>query len=110
MAKYELYKDRAGEFRFRLKAPNGEIILSSEGYYQIGSCRRGIEAVKGNCSDDRRYRRLMSANAGHYFTLTSANNQVIARSQIYGSTYAVEKGIEAVKKHGENAQVMELLE
>ena len=41
--KFELYKDKAGEFRFRLKAGNGEIILASEGYKQKASAMNGTE-------------------------------------------------------------------
>ncbi len=44
--KFEIFKDNAGEFRFRLKAPNGEIIAASEGYTVKASCRDGIESVK----------------------------------------------------------------
>ena len=46
--KFEIYKDKREEFRFRLKAKNGEIILSSEGYKAKASCRNGIESVKKN--------------------------------------------------------------
>lgn len=46
--KYELYLDKAGEFRFRLKARNGEIIAVSEGYKKKASCVNGIESVKRN--------------------------------------------------------------
>ena len=46
--KYEIFQDRAGEFRFRLKARNGEIIAASEGYKKKSSCMNGIESVKRN--------------------------------------------------------------
>ena len=49
--KYELYKDKAGEFRFRLKAKNGEIIAASEGYVKKDSCKNGIESVRKNAPD-----------------------------------------------------------
>lgn len=48
-AKFEIYLDSQGEYRFRLKATNGEIIASGEGYTTMQSCRDGIEAVK-NCA------------------------------------------------------------
>lgn len=44
--KFEIYRDTAGEWRFRLKAPNGEIIAQGEGYQRRQGCERGIEAVK----------------------------------------------------------------
>lgn len=46
--KFELYVDKAGEFRFRLKAKNGEIIAASEGYTSKASCLNGIESVRRN--------------------------------------------------------------
>ena len=49
---FELYKDKAGEFRFRLRAKNGEPILASEGYTAKASCLGGVESVKKNASSD----------------------------------------------------------
>ena len=46
--KFEMYQDKAGEFRFRLKARNGEIIGTSEGYTAKAGCLNGIESVKKN--------------------------------------------------------------
>ena len=49
--KFEIYADKAGEFRFRLKATNGQIIAVSEGYKAMASCKNGIESVKKNAPD-----------------------------------------------------------
>ena len=49
--KFEIYTDKAGEFRFRLKATNGQIIAVSERYKAIASCLNGIESVKKNAVD-----------------------------------------------------------
>ncbi len=46
--KYQIYKDKVGEYRFRLKAPNGEIIAESEGYESKDGCLNGIEVVRGS--------------------------------------------------------------
>ena len=51
--KFEVYTDKAGEFRFRLKATNGQIIATSEGYTALKSCLNGIESVKKNAVDAR---------------------------------------------------------
>ena len=48
MAKFEVYKDKAGEFRFRYKASNGEIMFSSEGYKAKTSALDAIESIKKN--------------------------------------------------------------
>lgn len=49
--KFEVYTDKAGEYRFRLTAKNGEIIAVSEGYKTKDSCLNGIESVKNNAPD-----------------------------------------------------------
>ena len=49
--KFEVYADKAGEFRFRLKAGNGQIIATSEGYKSKSGCMNGIESVKKNAPD-----------------------------------------------------------
>ena len=49
--KFEVYADKAGEFRFRLKATNGQVIAVSEGYKAMASCLNGIESVKKNAVD-----------------------------------------------------------
>ncbi len=49
--KFEVYTDKKGEFRFRLKARNGQIIATSEGYVAKDSCMNGIESVRKNAED-----------------------------------------------------------
>ncbi len=46
--KFEVYLDKAGEYRFRLKATNGQIIAVGEGYKALAGCMNGIESVKKN--------------------------------------------------------------
>ena len=50
--KFEIYTDKAGELRFRLKAANGEIILASEGYSSMSGCKNGIESVRKNADSE----------------------------------------------------------
>ena len=49
--KFEMYTDKAGEFRFRLKATNGEVIAVSEGYKAVASCLNGIASVQKNAPE-----------------------------------------------------------
>jgi len=49
--KFEVYTDKAGEYRFRLKARNGEVIAVSEGYKKKASCLNGIESVRKNAPE-----------------------------------------------------------
>ena len=49
--KFEMYVDKKGEYRFRLKARNGEQIAASEGYTAKAGCKNGIESVRKNVVD-----------------------------------------------------------
>lgn len=49
--KFEIYTDKAGEFRFRLKATNGQVIATGEGYTTHANCIKGVESVKKNAVD-----------------------------------------------------------
>lgn len=48
MAKFEIYKDKRGEFRWRLRADNNQVIAAGEGYASKASCKNGIASVKKN--------------------------------------------------------------
>ncbi len=104
-AKFEVYQDKAGESRFRLKAGNGEIILSSEGYSSKSACLNGVESVKKNATDDSRYEKKESAGGKYSFTLKAANHQVIGTSQSYKTASGRDNGIESVKKNAPGARV-----
>lgn len=107
-AKFEIYVDKAGEFRFRLKAANGQNILASEGYKQRASAINGIQSVQTNAPDDNRYERKQTASGKHMFNLKAANGQVIGTSESYESSASREKGIESVKKNAPDAQVFDV--
>lgn len=49
--KFEVYEDKSGKFRFRLKAGNGEIIAMGEAYESKAGCLKGVESVKKNAPD-----------------------------------------------------------
>ena len=49
--KFEMYTDKAGEFRFRLKAKNGQIIATGEGYKAKSGCKNGIESIRKNAPE-----------------------------------------------------------
>ncbi|GLT13878.1 YegP family protein [Vibrio algivorus] len=103
--KFELYKDAAGEFRFRLKAGNGQNILASEGYTTKASCENGIDSVKANAPDDSKYERKETAARKYMFNLKAGNHQVIGTSQSYESTASRDNGIESVKTNAPTAPI-----
>ena len=106
--KFEIYKDKAGEFRFRLKASNGQNILASEGYKAKSGCENGIASVQKNAPDDARYERKETKSGKHMFNLKAGNNQVIGTSESYESTAARDNGIESVKKNVPEAKIEDL--
>ena len=96
--KYTKYKDSANQYRFNLKAENGEKILHSEGYVTSTSCDNGIDSVRKNSLIDSRYDRRDSTNGQLYFVLKASNGEIIGTSETYTSASARENGIEAVKR------------
>ena len=106
---FEVSQAKDGQYRFVLKAGNGEPILSSELYKAKASALVGIESVQKNCTDDSRYERLTAKNGKPYFNLKAANHQVIGTSLLYSSEQSREKGIESVKHNGVLTLIKEIL-
>ena len=102
-AKFVIKKSSDGQFRFNLKAGNGETILTSELYKAKASALNGIESIKKNAPLDGRYERKID-KAGHpRFNLKAANGEVIGSSESYSSESAREGGIESVKANAPTA-------
>ena len=87
-------------YHWVLKAPNHEVILTSENYVNKHGALNGIESVRKNCKDDSNYRRLTAADGSPYFNLLAKNYEVIGTSEMYSSEQARDHGIEAVKEYG----------
>lgn len=103
--KFEMYTDKKGESRFRLKAGNGQTILASEGYKQKASCKNGIESVRKNSQDDNRFERKDTKAGKFMFNLRARNGQVIGTSESYNTAAARENGIASVGKNAPDAKV-----
>jgi uncharacterized protein YegP (UPF0339 family) len=108
MGKFEITTRKNGEFQFNLKAGNGEIILTSEGYTTKAACNNGIESVITNSQDDNRFKRLESKGGDPYFNLTAANGQVIGTSEMYSSNSSMENGIKSVMKNAADSNIVDL--
>lgn len=106
--KFEIYKDKRGEFRFRLKASNGQIILASEGYKAKPSCKNGVESVRKNSQYDSRYEKKETRAGKFRFNLKATNGQVIGTSESYNTAAARGNGIRSVKKNAPDAKVDDL--
>ncbi len=100
MGSYVLSKSKNGQFRFNLKAGNGQVILTSEQYTTKSAAENGIESVKKNAANDGRYEVRESKGGDPYFVLKAGNGQVIGQSQMYKSSKACDNGIQSVKDNG----------
>jgi uncharacterized protein len=109
MAKFEVYQSgKKNEFRFRLKADNGQTILSSEGYTSKASCLNGIESVKKNAGDPKRFAKTITPSKMFRFAITAANSQIIGTSQNYKTESGRDNGIESVKRNASKAEIKEV--
>ena len=106
--KFECYKDKSGEFRFRLKAGNGNTILASEGYKSKSGCANGIESVRKNGTDPDRFVKKQTAAGNFRFSLTAKNKQVIGTSQNYKSESGCNNGIKSVGRSAPDAVVVDV--
>ncbi len=104
--KFEVYKDKKGETRFRLKAGNGQIILASEGYKRKASCMNGIESVRKNSQIDARFERKDLKK--FRFNLRASNGQVVGVSEAYETAKARDNGVASVGRNAPDAKVVDL--
>ena len=94
-----------GEFQFNLKADNGQVILSSEGYTTKSACMNGVESVRKNSADEKRFDKLTAANGKFYFNLKATNGQIIGSSQMYEAESGRDNGIDSVQRNAPDATV-----
>ena len=94
---FELSKSSDNQFRFVLKAGNGETILTSELYTSKASAEQGIASVRSNSPQEERYEKKTASNGKFYFNPKAANHQIIGSSQMYATAQSRETGIASVK-------------
>lgn len=109
MGIFVLTKRSNGEYQFHLKAGNGEIILSSNGYSSQEAALNGIKSVMSNGSRLDRYESKLSVDDRCYFTLKASNGQVIGTSQMYESDKGRDNGIQSVMKNVVGARIDNLI-
>jgi uncharacterized protein YegP (UPF0339 family) len=110
-AKYQVYKDTVGEFRFRLRAANNKIVAVSEAYERKAGCMNGVKSVQKNCGapiEDKtigaetlphpKYEVFTDTASKFRFNLSAPNGEVIAASEAYETKQNCMNGIEAVQK------------
>ena len=106
--KFEVKKAKNGKYYFNLKAGNGEIILTSQMYADMGGCSNGIESVKTNSASEDQFESLEDKNGNPYFVLKAKNSQVIGKSESYSSKASLKKGIASVMRNAPEARVVEV--
>lgn len=106
--RFEIFKDRAGEYRFRLLASNGQIILASEGYSTKNACLNGIAAVKKYALNDENFERKQTSSGGFMFNLKAMNGQVIGLSERYESPVSRDNGLASVQRNALEASLLDL--
>jgi uncharacterized protein len=108
-AKFEIYQSsKNSEFYFRLKAANGKIILSSEGYKNKSGCENGVTSVKNNAPSDSRYKKETNKAGQYYFNLKAGNGEIIGTSEAYTTAENRDQGIETVKTVAPGAAIDDL--
>lgn len=108
MGKFEIKKRWNGEFQFNLKASNGQVILTSEGYSTKDGCKGGIQSVKNNAPYDSSYEKKVSSNYKYYFNMKASNGQVIGTSEMYETSSGRDNGIDSVKTNAPSATIEDL--
>lgn len=110
MGKFVVTTRKNGDFQFVLKASNGQVILSSQGYSTKASCLNGVESVKKNALLEERFEVKEAKDGSPFFNLKASNGQVIGSSQMYSSERSMKDGIASVMKNAPEAEVVEELE
>ena len=109
MGKFVITLRKNGEYQFNLKATNGQVILTSEGYTTKPACLNGIESVKKNAAIPERFEVKVAKNGKPYFNLKASNGQVVGASQMYASEATMKAGIASVAKNAPDAPIVEEL-
>ena len=108
MGKFVITLRKNGEFQFNLKATNGQVILTSEGYTTKAACLNGVESVKKNSQVEARFDKKVASNGKPFFNLKATNGQIIGSSQMYANEKNMLNGVASVQKNAPDAEVVDL--
>ena len=107
-AKFEVYQGRNKKFYFRLKATNGQTILTGQGYKTKSGAKRGVESIRKNSGRDAAFEVKTAKNGETYFNMRSTNKQIVGTSQRYKTSRACKNGIASVGKNAPVADVVDV--
>ncbi|MGD2131134.1 MAG: YegP family protein [Lysobacterales bacterium] len=103
--KFIIFAGKDGQSYFRLRASNGQVIFSSQGYKTKKSCLNGIESVRKNSQDPKRYEVKAARDGREYFVLKATNGQEVGRSQMYKSSSGCRNGMKSLAANAADATV-----
>jgi len=106
--KFEVYKDKAGKYRYRLKAGNGQVVLTGEAYNSKNACLDGVDSVKKNSQKETAFEVYEDKKGGFRFRLKAANGEIIGQGEAYNSRSGCLKGVESVKKNSSDSKIVEV--
>lgn len=92
-------------YHWVLKAPNHEVVLTSETYKSKQGALNGIDSVQRHCEDDSNYVKETAKDDSPYFNLKAKNHEIIGSSEMYTSNQSRDNGIDAVKKYGKSMKL-----
>ena len=105
MATFQIFQS-SGQYWYHLRADNGEIVQSGEGYTAKASCENSIRAVQANCQPHRFESFLESGQYG--FNHVAANGEIIGRSEKYTTAQGRDHGIQVVMREAPEAHIQDL--
>lgn len=106
--RFQVFRGKDGQYYFRLRDEQGEIILASEGYTTRTNSLNGILSVKKNAALSECFQRRAAANGGSYFVLKAGNQQVIGTSQTFSSQDDLENDLRNVQELAPRADIEDL--
>lgn len=108
---FEIYKDKAEDYRWRLKAGNGAVLATpGQGYKKLADCKKGVENMQKAGTDEKmKFEVYEDTKKEFRWRLKAGNGQVIATaSEGYKAKADAEKAIESIKAKAPKAEVVEL--
>lgn len=104
---FEVYQDKGGSYRFRLKNADGRVVLSSDPYRSKRSCLRAINRVRNYAIQDSQFERKMTEGGRFQFRIKAKNNHVIARSPAFKDPARRDAALATVRRKAAEVEVEE---
>ena len=107
-AQFEIFTGLHDHFYFRLRQPDGDVLLRSEGYASKRAVELGIESVRQNAPNPARYDVRQATNGAFYFVILAANGHVVAHaSDLYETEEACGEAMQAVQSAVPGASLLD---